>query len=191
MSKVFLKGFVFLIPILGVLLIISKLVKFIVSVLNPFFEKLGIKNLMGESILVVVAILVVVLLIFFLGWLTRFTFALKAQNYLENTIFLIFPPLSFLKMNTLSMFSKSGNSCILFKDGESWIVAFVIEEDDNWMSIYIPGIPNPNSGELKIIKKEESEIILINPKKYNTILKNYGKGMLDELKQNKASDTNK
>ncbi len=115
MGKILVKGFVFLIPILGIVLIIIKFVQFVVSVLHPFSSKIGIKGFVGEVLMILVSVVFLLFSVLFLGWISRFSFAIKTQNYLEDKIFLIFPPLSFLKMNALSLFSEDENPCVMVK----------------------------------------------------------------------------
>jgi len=151
-------GLFFVIPIVLVLLIIGKILEIFRKLVTPIADIIPLETIGGITLSGIIALLVLLLLCFIAGLFANTKKANDLKNWIEATILSNIPGYTLLKGMTESAIgvdSENLKDVILVDIEEVWQIGFLMDEiDDELSSVYIPGAPNPMSGDVFFVKNE-------------------------------------
>ena len=182
-KQTFINGLFLALPLLAILYIGFKFVRIIENLISPLAQKIGIQHLLGELTLTVFALIILLIFFLILGVLLHVNLLHELNKQVENVAYKLVPRLYKVKSlaydNDDQTFSKGWKSIIL-KEEESWVPAFITEENEMWVTVYIPDAPDGNSGAIKMLDAASVIYKPIDGLKLHSILHGYGKGMIAE-----------
>ena len=151
-------GLFFVIPIVLVLLIIGKILEIFRKLVTPIADIIPLETIGGITLSGIIALLVLLLLCFIAGLFANTKKANDLKNWIEATILSNIPGYTLLKGMTESVAgldSENLKDVVLVDIEEVWQIGFLMDEiDDELSSVYIPGAPNPMSGDVFFVKNE-------------------------------------
>ncbi len=182
-------GIIFLLPIVLVGIIIEKAVAILLEISHPLARFLN-ENFFGFDGSILLAIVLLIIACFFGGLIFRSATAKKAVSKLEDNVLVFLPGYSLIKTITAdALGEKVENKLIpvLVQDGEYWNMAFLVEENENLATIFIPDAPRSDAGEVRVVPVTNVKKLAVTAGKFNQSIRNYGKGTLEWINHLNAS----
>lgn len=180
-KAIIIGGLFLIIPLLVLIILIKHALGLVVPPVQKMVDYFNIHSIFGAATVTILAILCIVLLCFLSGVLLRKGIINDWGEKMEERLFFLFPSLQMLKYkmisddDTLSVTKKRWQS-ILLKEDNHYIIAFITNEDDNgFLSLYIPDAPKMDAGEIKIIKRLDCEFVEISMKAAMQAISSFGK----------------
>lgn len=151
-------GFFLVIPLVLFALLIDKVLEILRKLVSPLTDLIPVETIAGITVSRIIALLVLLLLCFIAGLLAKTKKASDLKKWIEDKVLSKIPGYTLLKGMTESavgMESEDLKDVVLVDIEEVWQIGFLMDEiDDELSSVYIPGAPNPMSGDVFFIKKE-------------------------------------
>ena len=179
-------GILFLIPLIVLYTLYKKAHELIIKIAKPILHILPdtVFGIGREKVFLVITVLLVC---FISGLLFRSHLVRKGMGKLEGKLFSKIPGYSMMKAVTVDTLGeeelKHNMSSILVKDDNSWSIGFLVEEANELCTVFIPEAPGYTAGDVKIISSADIQKLNISTKDVVKILKQYGKGAINLLKQ--------
>lgn len=173
-------GFIFVLPTLVVVFVISKYWKYLVSFggkLSKFIFLDTVLGPIGDAILFLLLICVVA------GFLVKLTVFKTLSDRVDEWLGSIIPSYSTLKVDALkTLGTESGEPAVyqtcLVKIGGLWQPAYLIDsKEDGSIVAFLPGAPNVENGQVMLADANEWKPSALDSRALNDILKNLGKGL--------------
>lgn len=156
-------GLFFVIPLVLLVLIIGKVLDIFRKLVAPIADKIPIEAIGGITISRIIALLILLLVCFIAGLFAKDKYASKLKIWIEAKVLSNIPGYSLLKGMTESavgMDSENLRDVVLVDIEEVWQIGFLMDKiDDELCSVYIPGAPNPMSGDVFFVKNERLKIL--------------------------------
>jgi len=172
-------GILFLLPTVLLTMILSRAYQILIKLSAPLARKMPelIMGLDGSNLL---AILLIVVICFFGGLVFRSRRVRRWIGGLEETVLVYLPGYFMLKSIAADAVGNSDHNMtsVLVKDGDTWNIGFLVEEDAKYCTVFIPEAPRHDSGEVKIVPAEWVKKVNVGANKTALSLKRYGKGAL-------------
>jgi uncharacterized membrane protein len=155
-------GVIFLLPLIVIGALLGQVAQIVWSVYGVLGEFIPVKTPQGITLLVGLAIAIVVLACFFAGLAARRSLAKRFSQTIEKNLLMIFPRYAIFKYQMEG--SIGGQQVeprlkpvlVTFHDASR--IAFEVERnDDQLVTIYLPGSPDPWSGSVIYLKPEQVE----------------------------------
>lgn len=186
-KKTFGKGVFLGIPILLSIYAFIKVEILFEKVVEPIAHQIGVEKILGEITLTLFAIVLLILFLFLLGLLMRVSFIASVGNDVEALVFKLVPSLNRIKMMAAEKLDMESEEKlwlpVLVYIDDSFVPAFVIEEDAVWVSLLTVKVPGSDPENLVIKKKEGLQLIPISLKELNSNNRQFGKGYIDIFKK--------
>ena len=184
-------GILFLIPLVVLIFILSKIYNFFHPYSVFLAEKLPFTKIGGVSITPVFSLIFLVLVFFFAGIILRTKSMQKLTHWIEEKILVYIPGYSYIKARSENMLANDGAfqwkpATVVIDDNE--VICFVIDETENYCSIFMPSAPMPSTG---VVCAREKSMVRYLPTSLNkTILmiKQFGKGAAAEIEKLNAEE---
>jgi uncharacterized membrane protein len=151
-------GIFFVIPLVLLVLIIGRVLDIFRKLVAPIADIIPIQVVGGIAISRIIALLILLLVCFIAGLFARDKYADKLKKWIEAKVLSNIPGYSLIKGMTESaagMDSENLKDVVLVDIEEVWQIGFLMDEiDDQLSTVYIPGAPNPMSGDVFFVKNE-------------------------------------
>lgn len=151
-------GLFFVIPLVLLVLIIAKVIDIFRKLVGPIVDKIPIEAIGGITLSRIFALLVLLFLCFIAGLFSKTKKAADLRKWVEVKVLSHIPGYTLLKGMTESaagMESEDLRDVVLVDIEEVWQIGFLMDEiDDELSTVYIPGAPNPMSGDVFFVKNE-------------------------------------
>ena len=180
--KTFINGLFLALPVLAILYLGFRILLIIEKMIAPFAEKVGVQHLFGELTLTVFALVFLLILFFFLGVLLHINVLRNLNTQVESIAYKLVPQLYKLKSLTTDGDEnafRSGWKPVLLQEDDGWVPAYITEENEKWISVFLPESPDGSSGPIKMLKSETALYKTIDGLKLHAIIHQYGKGMIE------------
>ena len=146
-------GILFLLPVTLLYIILHKAYLILGNIAQPLIDgsPAVIFGLSGARIVVMILILV---LCFFSGLLFRLPQTKKWIKKLEDNFICYLPGYTLMKSITADAVNQKVDvkmESVLVKDGDMYILGFLTEEKNNYCTVFLPGSPQHDSGEVKLV----------------------------------------
>lgn len=173
-------GILFLLPVVLLIVVTGKAYSILRKVASPLTERMPdlILGLDGSTLL---TIFLIVVICFLSGLLFRSPRVQKGISGLEENVLAYLPGYFMLKSITADSLGNSTShdmTPVLVKDGDTWNIGFLVEEDEKHGTVFIPEAPRHDSGEVKIVPIGWVKKIDAGSSKAARSLKRYGMGAI-------------
>ncbi|MDH3699493.1 MAG: DUF502 domain-containing protein [Flavobacteriaceae bacterium] len=149
-------GLFFIIPIVLVIYIFGKVIVIFRKVVDPIADTFSISLLGGETTARILALILLILVCFIAGLLAKTNSAKQLKEWVEVHILSMIPGYSLLKgMSETAAGLETHNleEVVLVDIEEVWQIGFLMERvDADLNAVFIPGAPNPMSGDVVFVK---------------------------------------
>lgn len=156
-------GLFFVIPLVLLALIIGKVLDIFRKLVAPIADKIPIEAIGGITISRIIALLILLLVCFIAGLFAHTKKIKELRKWIETNILSHIPGYTLLKGMTESaagIESDDLKDVVLVNIEEVWQIGFLMDKiDDELCSVYIPGAPNPMSGDVFFVKNERLKIL--------------------------------
>jgi uncharacterized membrane protein len=144
------RGALFLVPIVLLLILFAQAVKFIARLLAPVARLVPTETVAGTIVVDLLAIAAIVALCLLAGFLARTAYIGAIGDRLEHVVLRRIPGFTLVKGMTEGIFGIDTGSAVkvaLAWIEESWVLAFVMERHGNGIStVFVPSAPTPAAG---------------------------------------------
>ena len=186
-----IRGILFLIPLIVLIFILSKIYSFFHPYSVFLAEKLPFTKIGGVGVIPVISILLLVFVFFFAGIFMRSGPMQKLTHWIEQYILVYIPGYAYLKARSDSVLKSEGTipwkpATVVIDDNE--VICFVIDETENYCSIFLPSAPMPSTG---VICAREKSMVRYLPTSINAtilMIKQFGKGAAAEIEKLNAEE---
>ena len=186
-KKTIINGIALALPLGVVFYVLTRFIEIFENLIAPIAEKIGIENFFGKITLTVLALGVIIIITFLLGLLMQFSVVKKNRRYLEEWILKLVPSLNQLKLmaeEKLDIENTTSNwKPVLLKNGEQYLPAYIIEENEEWITMAKIKIPTTDPGDLLITKKSAISYTEITMKELRQFNKQFGKGYISFIEK--------
>lgn len=156
-------GFFLVIPLVLLVLIIDKVLEILRKLVEPIANLIPVETVAGITVSRIIALLVLLLLCFIAGLFAKTKKVNDLKKRIEAKVLSKIPGYTLLKGMTESaagMESEDLKDVVLVDIEEVWQIGFLMDKiDDELCSVYIPGAPNPMSGDVFFVKNERLKIL--------------------------------
>lgn len=172
-------GILFLIPLTVVLILLAKIVQYLRGVVKPIAEQLPLTHVAGLGVVTLLSIVLLLMICFIAGLFMQTSLAKRLKKWLEENVLFFIPGYSYLTAvfsDTLDRKSSENwkPATILVDDNE--VFCFVVDETENYCSIFLPDSPMPSSGSICVREKDQVKFLPINVSQANILIRKFGKG---------------
>ena len=179
-------GVVFLVPLGVVIIILSKLFNFIQPLSNTLVQKLPITKIAGVGIATLISIIFLFLISFVAGLLIKTKLAQGMIRGLEDHVLIYIPGYSALKALSTHVLTKEGTdkwkpASVFIDDNE--LICFVIDESENYCTVFMPSAPSPSSGTVGAREKSKVTYLPLTVNEAFLLIRQFGKGAAREIEK--------
>ena len=127
------------------------------------------------------AILLLILICFLCGLAFQSSLIRKWVGKLEENVLCYVPGYSMIKsviVDAVGADVENNMTSVLVKEGDGWLLGFLVEENEVFCTVFLPGAPKPNLGRIKIVPVVTVKKIDVPTNEVAQSIKNYGKDAL-------------
>jgi uncharacterized membrane protein len=175
-------GFIFLMPVLIAIAVISKFWGTLLTAGNKVSKLLRIDTVLGPAGDAIVALILLLVLCMLAGSLVKFTMFRRISNWLDNKLSGFIPGYNELRKETEIKIGKAPKeevfeTCLVHTQ-EHWKPAYLIDVADNGdATVFLPAAPTFNTGQVAIIPAGSYKKLKIDSQTLNVYLNKLGKGI--------------
>ena len=151
-------GLFYVVPIFLFVFILGKIIVVFRKIVAPIADYINISVMGGHFTARIIALLALVFVCLLAGLFAKTKIAIRLKNWIEDNILSSLPGYSLLKGMTESaagLESENLKDVVLINIEEVWQIGFLMEEiDDKLNAVFIPGAPNPMSGDVVFAKRD-------------------------------------
>ena len=182
-------GILFMLPTVLVIIIVNKARLILMTISAPLAKRMPelIMGLDGSNLL---AIGLLIVICFVSGLFFRSLRVRKAVRGLEDGVLSYLPGYQLLKSiaaDAIGYTTENIMATVLVSDGETWNVGFLVEENKEFCTVFLPEAPRHDSGEVKIVPAAWVRKTGVTTNKAARSLKMYGKGVIGWMEANKQT----
>jgi len=159
----FVGGLFFIVPIVLLIFIFGKVIEILRKIVAPIAEKISITLFGQHAISRIIALIIIIMVCFIAGLLAKTKKASELKEWVEDNILSNIPGYSLLKgmgESAAGLESKNLKEVVLVDVEEVWQIGFLMERlDDDLNAVFLPGAPNPMSGDVVFVKWDRLKII--------------------------------
>lgn len=190
LSKTIKGGLFFLVPVTLIVILVGKvllLLRPLGKYLSGIFDK---EDQFVFDLAYTTSIILLIFVCFLSGLIASSALGKRFVHWLEDNIMILFPGYQYMKTMAQSATGfESGKTypvVLVLVDG--WMIAFLMDElPDNTAVVFVPGSPNPWSGDVMMFDKSEIKETSLTQKEALQFLRRTGLGVTD-LKIHKKAD---
>ena len=179
-------GILFLIPVSAIVFIMIKVISFLYSFSKPITAKLPFENVGGVGVNTLMSIILLLLISFLAGIFMRTKTKKKIIQWLENRVLVYIPGYSYIRARSSDLFGEgktdSWKAASIFVD-DNEVLCFVIDETEDYCSIFLPSAPSPTSGSVVVREKTKVTYLPINVSEAISMIKQLGKGASEPIQK--------
>jgi uncharacterized membrane protein len=172
-------GVFFFIPVVVLSILIAKAIQVLWRIVEPIAPYLPFSEYIGAGIETILTIILLLFFCFLGGLLMRTAFAKKIIQLLEENVLMHIPAYSYLKVISTDQFGEGDKNTwkpasVFIDDNE--VICFVIDESENYCSIFLPSAPSPSSGSVCVREKSMVRYLPLTVKETIMMIRHFGKG---------------
>lgn len=176
-------GVLFLLPITLLYIVIHKAYLLLGQIAQPLIERTP-DLILGFSGARIVVLLLLLVLCFVSGLLFRHTITKKWIKKLEDNFICYLPGYTLMKSiaaDALKQEVETKMIPVLVNDGDAYMIGFLTEEANGLCTVFMPGAPRHEEGEIKIFPSEFVSKINMPINTAVKSIKNFGKGLIENM----------
>ncbi|PWU00619.1 MAG: hypothetical protein C5B52_08580 [Bacteroidetes bacterium] len=186
-------GLLFLIPVTVCIFVVIKVFKILGSIARPVADLFPSGRVAGIGLATVFTIFLFLLVCLIAGLFMRTALAKKIIRKLEDNVLVYIPGYSYIRALSSDSLGAAENStwrpCTIFVD-DNEVLCFVIDETENFYSVFMPSAPIPTSGSVCVRKKENVHFLSMSVREASFIIRQFGKGGAAVLESAKTKNEN-
>jgi uncharacterized membrane protein len=172
-------GILFLIPVGVIIFILARTVNVLYNLARPITARLPFKNVAGIGVNTLVCIILLLLICFLAGIFMRTKSAKKIVQWLEDRVLVYVPGYSYIRARSTDWFSDEKThtwkpATIFVDDNE--VICFVIDESEDYCSIFLPSAPVPSSGSICVREKKNVTFLTASVSETVAMIRQFGRG---------------
>ena len=179
------RGIALALPLSVVLYVLYKFIKILEKFIGPIAKKLEIENVFGEITLTLFAVLTMLMIAFVLGLLMRIKWIASKRGDVESLVTKFIPSLNYLKLMAAERLNADEIDLnwkpVLVLKGDQCFPAYLLEENEEWITLATVQAPNTDPGGMLIIKQSAIKCIPITMKEMRINNKQFGIGYIDKI----------
>jgi len=156
-------GLFFIVPLFLVVVIFGKVINILRQVVAPIVEFIPDDFVGGITLSRIISLVVLIVICFFGGLISKGKIATQLRVWAEENILSMIPGYTLIKGMTETAAGKETENLkevVLVDIEEVWQLGFLMEViDDDLAVVYIPGAPNPASGDVVFVKRDRLKIL--------------------------------
>lgn len=186
LRNVAISGFFFLLPVVVIFIILTKVWTALASVGGNLAAMFGMKSIMGLGGANVLTGLLMIAICFVCGLLVRLPFMAALSNTVETKLAKHIPGYDTYKALAEEKLQNKVRilpySTALIKQHEYWSPAYIVEQDrDGNCVVFVPDIPDTSKGHTVIVTRDLVKLVpSVTANQLDASLKKMGKGLLTE-----------
>ncbi len=182
-------GILFLIPVGVIIFIFAKTVNFLYDFSRPITARLPFRNVAGVGVNTLMSIILLLLICFLAGIFMRTKFAKKIVQWLEDRVLVYVPGYSYIRARSTDWFSDEKThtwkpATIFVDDNE--VICFVIDESEDYCSIFLPSAPVPSSGSICVREKKNVTFLTSSVSETVAMIRQFGRGASSSVEKVKT-----
>lgn len=173
-------GLFFILPFIIIVLLGSK----VIHILKPLGLKISqafdLHTIFGEASVLIICILIIFLACVLCGYFIQKGIFTKWSSSIEEQLFIHFPSIQVLKYRMIKNQGSVINEfwqATLIEEEDSFRIAFITDESEDFVTLYIPDAPKIDAGEVRYMKKEKLTHYPISMRDAMGTLYNFGKDL--------------
>lgn len=175
-----LGGVVFLLPLVLLTAVLGKAFQLTTKIAKPLAQWLNVDRIIGIAFVDLLACVILLLVCFLSGLSAQSTWGKTLFRKIEEKIFM-FPGYAFFKgMLTGNVGSEEEQATLkpvlVSLDDQSMIALEVERKEGGFVSIYLPGAPNPSSGSILLVKEDRVQELNMTTNEVMRTVKQLGRG---------------
>jgi uncharacterized membrane protein len=179
-------GILFLIPVGAMVFIMAKTISFLYNLSKPITARLPFKNVAGVGVNTLMSIILLLLICFLAGIFMRTKLAKKMTEWLEDRVLIYVPGYSYIRARSKDWFSDEKNhnwkpASIFVDDNE--VICFVIDESEDYCSIFLPSAPTPSSGSICVREKSKVTFLPLTMSEAISMIRQLGRGASSSMQK--------
>lgn len=180
------RGIALALPLSIVVYVIYRFFKLFEKAIAPVAKKFGVDSLLGELTLTFFTVLTMFAIVLLLGLLMRLPFIANTRKHVEEWILKFIPSLNHLKLMAAEKLDLDNAATqwkpVLYLKGDQYAPAYLIEENNEWITLASVKSPTTEPGGMMIYKKAGITYHEITMKQMADFNKAFGKGYLSIIK---------
>ncbi len=181
-----IRGIALALPLSVVLYVLYKFMKIFESLIGPIAKKFQIEHIFGEITLTFFAVLAMLAIAFLLGLLMRINSIANIRREVEALVLKFIPSLNYLELMAADRLHADNIDLnwkpVLVLKGDQYFPAYVLEENEEWITLVTVRIPNTDPVGMMLVKQSSVKCIPITMKEMRLYNKQFGKGYIDKIK---------
>ena len=176
-------GVLFLLPSVLLIIFLSKAYAILAQLSEPLSKRLP-ESVFGLSGSILLTIGLLILICFLSGLVFRSVRVKKWVGKLENTLLINIPGYAMIKSitaDTIGTKSEEMLQPITIRDGDTWNIGFLVEEDEKLCMVFIPDAPRYDAGEMRVVPSSTVHKLDITTKNFVKAIKTFGKGIIHHI----------
>jgi uncharacterized membrane protein len=172
-------GLIFLVPVTIVAIVIAKVFGVMAVLAAPFAEWLPIDSIGGVAIANIITVLAILLMCYIAGIIALSGPGRELYQSLDDKLLLLFPKYSFIKGMTEGAAAeekKKTLQTILVKLDDQSQLGFEVERNEDLVTVYFPGSPDPWSGTVAFVTADRVEHLKAGFNQVTSSLRKAGQG---------------
>lgn len=180
LKSTFLRGFVFLLPLIVVGLILQQTVVRLAKIVKPIAEWIQVKAVVGIEMPYLIALLLLLLLGFLGGLLAQTKLGSSFRSALDRWLSGHIPGYVSTKKKTKSMVGSVPEPrwpAVLVKVGETWRFGLLHDRPHaGWSTVFLPNAPAANTGMVILVSDDQVKPLNVDSEALNRCLGELGAG---------------
>jgi hypothetical protein len=176
------RGIALALPLAIAVYVLHKFIKKFETILAPIAKKFGVDSVLGELTLTFFAVLAILAIVFILGLLMQIPLVASLRKEVESWILKFIPSLNHLKLMAAEKMDLENAATnwkpVFLQKGDQCMPAYVIEENNDWITLALAKGPKTEPGEIMVMKKSSVSYKEITMKQMHDFNKHYGKGYI-------------
>jgi uncharacterized membrane protein len=174
-------GLLFMLPVTLLIMLLGKANTYVSILSEPLAELINSYSHVGLESRKLLAVFLMILICFLSGLAFKTETVKKWISGLEKNVFCFIPGYAMMKAIVAGIAGgteEHNMTSVLVQDGESWLIGFLVEESNDYCTVFFPEAPRHDSGEVRVVPKKTVKKIPIPTNKVAQSLKNFGKGVI-------------
>lgn len=154
-----LGGILFLLPLIVVGALIGQAVPIVMMLADFLGRFIPQRSVGGVSLVIVLALVLVLLICFGAGVVARLSLGRRFSGWMERNLLLLFPRYAIVRDqmagNVGGGIVSTTLKPVLVRFDDHQLIAFESDRGDDLVIVYLPGAPDPWSGQIVFVKPEQ------------------------------------
>jgi len=187
-------GILFLIPVVAIIFIVGRAFGLLQNIARPIAKALPFTRVAGVGVLTLISIILLLVVCFLAGIFMRTRMARTIIKWLEDRVLIYIPGYAYIHERSTEWLSNQRTSSwrpatVYIDDNE--VLCFVIDEGEDYCSIFFPSAPVPSSGSVSARPKKFVTYLPISVSEAVLIIRQFGKGaaaVIDKVKPDRREE---